>query len=91
MCNLLCVQACSNTSVMSDSAALWTVGSPVHGILQRRLWSRLPCPPPGDLPHPGIEPMSPGSPALQSDSLPLSHWGSNLLYVSFIPIKLVKK
>ena len=28
---------------------------------------------PGDLPHPGIEP---GSPALQADSLPLSHQGS---------------
>ena len=29
--------------------------------------SRLPCPPPGDLPDPGIEL---GSPALQADSLP---------------------
>ena len=26
--------------------------------------SRLPCPPPGDLPHPGIEPASLASPAL---------------------------
>ena len=30
----------------------------------------LPCPPPGDLPDPGIKPMSPVSPALQADSLP---------------------
>ena len=30
-------------------------------------WSELPCPPPGDLPDPGIKP---GSPALQADSLP---------------------
>ena len=29
-------------------------------------WSGLPCPPPGDLPNPGTEPMSP---ALQADSL----------------------
>ena len=29
-------------------------------------WSQLPCPPPGDLPDPGIEPRSP---ALQADSL----------------------
>ena len=29
-------------------------------------WTGLPCPPPGDLPNPGIEP---GSPAFQSDSL----------------------
>ena len=28
----------------------------------------LPSPPPGDLPHPGIEPMSPVSPALQENS-----------------------
>ena len=30
-------------------------------------WSGLPFPPPGDLSDPGIEP---GSPALQTDSLP---------------------
>ena len=30
-------------------------------------WSGLPCPPPGDLPNPGIEPRSP---SLQEDSLP---------------------
>ena len=30
-------------------------------------WSGVPCPPPGDLPNPGIEP---GSPTLQADSLP---------------------
>ena len=30
----------------------------------------MPFPPPGDLPNPGIEPMSPVSPALQADSLP---------------------
>ena len=31
---------------------------------------------PGHLPGPGIEPMSPVAPALQADSLSLSHWGS---------------
>ena len=46
-------------------------GSSVHGILQARIleWipsSRLPCPPPGDLPYPGIEPVSLTSPALAS-------------------------
>ena len=29
----------------------------------------------GDLPYPGLEPKSPASPALQADSLPLSHLG----------------
>ena len=43
-------------------------GSSVHGILSRQeYWSRLPCPPPEDLPNPGIESRSP---ALQADSLP---------------------
>ena len=56
-------------------------GSSVHGILQARIleWVAIPrvgCPPPEDLPHPGIKPMSPVSPALQVDSLLLSHWGS---------------
>ena len=36
-------------------------------------WSGLPFPPPGDLPNPGIEPESPVAPALQADSLSLSH------------------
>ena len=41
-------------------------------------WSGLPYPPPGDLPDPRIEPVSPASPAWLADSLPLSHWGSPL-------------
>ena len=46
-------------------------GSSVHGILRQEYWSGLPFPSPGDLPDPGIEPGStPGSPALQADSLP---------------------
>ena len=40
------------------------------GFSRQEYWSGLPCPPPGDLPHPGIEPASPVSPALQVDSLP---------------------
>ena len=37
------------------------------GFSRQEYWSRLPCPLPGDLPNPGIEPKSP---ALQEDSLP---------------------
>ena len=36
------------------------------GFSRPEYWSGLPCPPPGDLPNPGIEPRSP---ALQADSL----------------------
>ena len=43
---------------------------------RQECWSGLPFPPPGDLPNPGIEPVSPASPALQVDYIPLSHWGS---------------
>ena len=42
---------------------------------RQEYWSGLLFPSPGDLPHPGIEPTSPVSPALQADSLWLSHRG----------------
>jgi len=34
------------------------------GFSRQEYWSGLPCPPPGDLPHPGIELTSLMSPAL---------------------------
>ena len=37
------------------------------GFSRQEYWSELPFPSPGDLPNPGIEP---GSPALQTDTLP---------------------
>ena len=43
---------------------------------KQKYWDGLLCPPPGDLPDPGIEPTSPAAPALQVDSLPLTHPGS---------------
>ena len=46
------------------------------GFPRQGYWSGLPFPPPGDLPNSGIKPVSPGSPALQADSLPLHHLGS---------------
>ena len=48
-------------------------GSSVHGILQARILEWVPFPFPGDLPDSGVEP---GFPALQADSLHLSHLGS---------------
>ena len=44
----------------------------------------LPFPTPGDLLHPEIEPKSLELPALQADSLPLSHVGSPLLSITVI-------
>ena len=40
------------------------------GFPRWEYWNGLPFPPPGDLPDPGTEPVSP---AWQADSLPLSH------------------
>ena len=45
-------------------------GSSVHGFSRQEYSSGLPCPPPGDHPDPGIEPMSPVFPVL--DSWPLA-------------------
>ena len=42
------------------------------GFSRQEYWSRLPCPPPGDLPDTGTEPTSLMSPALQAGSLPLA-------------------
>ena len=60
-----------------------------YGLLPTRLlcpwsfprqeyWSGLPFPSPGDRPHPGFKPRS-VTPALQADSLPLSHLGSPIV------------
>ena len=46
------------------------------GFSLQEYWSGLHFPPPGDIPNPGVEPVSPESPTLQVDSLLLSHWGS---------------
>ena len=40
------------------------------GLSRQEYWSGLPFPSPGDLPDPGMEPVSPVSLALQADSLP---------------------
>ena len=62
-------------------ASLWTVARQASlsmGFPRQECWSQLPFPPPGDLPDPGIKPVPPAAPALQADSLPLSHQGSPL-------------
>ena len=60
---------------------LWAVApqSPLSmGFSRHEYWSGLPCPPPGDLPSPRIEPVSP---VLQADSLPLHDQGSAYMYI----------
>ena len=63
---LLCLvaQSCPTLRFLMDCGP---PGSSVRGILQARILEGLPCPPPGDLPNPGI---CAKSPTLQADSLP---------------------
>ena len=52
---------------MPNCATAWTVAHQVPlsmGFSRQEYWSGLPCPPPGDLPDPGIEPTSLMFPAL---------------------------
>ena len=49
--------SCDRLFVTPVDCSPW--GSSDHGILQEEYWSGLPCPSPGDLPDPGIEPESP--------------------------------
>ena len=45
------------------------------GFSRQDYWSGLPCPPPGDLLHPGMAPTPLTPPALAAYSLPLCHLG----------------
>ena len=56
-------------------ATLWTVAcqAPLSvGFSRQEHWSGLPCPPPGDLPMPGMEPASLVSPAWAGGSFTTS-------------------
>ena len=60
----------SHLSCVQLLAALWTIAYPVPlsmGFSRQEYGSRLLCPPPEDLPDPGIGPMSPGALAMQED------------------------
>ena len=59
---------------LCDSMDCSLPGSSAMGFSRQEYWSGLSCPPLGDLLDPEIKPKSPMAPALQSGSLPLSHW-----------------
>ena len=57
----------SSRSVVSDSATPWTVACQTSlsvKFSRQEYWSRLPFPPPGDFPDPGIEHMPPAAPEI---------------------------
>ena len=52
------MHVCEAASVLPDSVSPWTVThqAPLSmGFSRQEYWSGLPCPPPGDLLHPGIK------------------------------------
>ena len=67
-CVCVCVCVLSHFScVQFCPIILWTVAhqAPLSmGFYRQEYWSGSPCPPPGDLPDPGMEPASLMSPAL---------------------------
>ena len=55
-----CLDTKSSLTLFFDHMDCSPPGSSVHGISQaQEYWSRLPFPSPGDLPNPGIKPLSP--------------------------------
>ena len=65
----------SNFQLVRLSATLRTVDCQAHlsmGFSRQEWENGLPFPPPGDLPDPGIKPVSPVSPAMEASSLPLA-------------------
>ena len=64
MCVCVCVQLLNPVQLFVTP---WTVAlqAPLSmGFPRQEYWNGLPCPPPGDLPDPGIEPTSVASPEL---------------------------
>ena len=68
----MCVCALSPIQLW-DPVDCSPLGFSAHGILQQEYWSKLPFPPPGNLPNSGIKTASPEDSALQADSSSLSH------------------
>ena len=78
-------------SVVSDSETPWTVAhqAPLFmGFPRQEYWSGLPFPSPGDLPDPGIEPVSLASPTLVSVFFTTAPPGKPLWIWDLSPIPL---
>ena len=74
-------------SVVLDSATPWTVAcqAPLSmGFSRQENWNGLPFPSPGDLPHSGIKPVFPASPAMQAHSFTTGPLGKSILIGLFI-------
>ena len=77
----LILSVLSHSAVSDSFAALWTVDDQAPLSMEfpkQEYWSGLPFPTLGDLPDPGIKPVSLVSPALAGRFLPLARPGKPL-------------
>ena len=75
----MCVKSLQPCLTLCNPMDCSPPGSSVHGILQARILEWVAMPSSRELPHPGIKLASLAAPALQADSLLLSHQGSPIL------------
>ena len=78
----MCVRAVCSFSHVQLFATPWTVAHKALLFMRfprQEYWSGLPCPPPGELPNPGIEPTFPAASALQMGSLLLASMVAQLV------------
>ena len=75
----VCAMSLQTYLTLRDPTDYSPPGSSFYRILQARILEWVASPSPGDPPDPGIKPTLPAAPALQADSLPLSHRGSPTL------------
>ena len=66
----LCPTLCDPMDCVAHQASL------SMGFSRQEYWSGLQYPAPGDFPDPGLKPVAPAAPTLQTGSLLISHWGN---------------
>ena len=72
----LCVTLCNPVDCNPQGSSVHEISLEISRIFQATMLEWVATPSSEDLPHPGIKPASPTAPALQADSLLLSHAGS---------------
>ena len=84
---MLCVLSRFSRATLCDPTDCTQLGSSVSVILQARTLELLPCPSPGDLPNPGIEPVSLTFPVLKGGFFTTSTtWEAPRIHIYFAKI-----
>ena len=82
----MCAKSLQSCLTLCDSMDCSPPGSSVHGILQARILNGWSCPPPGDLPNPGMEAAPLMSPALAGRFLTTS----TMQYLYTVEMSIIK-